>query len=376
MSRPTGIVCLTVVVLAAALALPAPSGSIAATPRTDDGPRRITMAFTGDLLATPATWVTAHRYSGGHGYDFRPMLARLQPLLDSVDVAICHLETPLTGEGVGVSDYPEYVVPHQLVYAIRRAGYDGCSTASNHSLDGGLAGIRSTLGWLDRVGVRHTGTARSAAERWKTTHYRVGHVLVAQLSFTASLNGLVPTEKWEANRIDARTIVQDARRARRRGADIVVLSLHWGEEHRHAPTAYQQDLARQLIGSGAIDLIVGHHAHVVQPVRLVAGRVVAYGLGNSLSGMTSSMFSPSVQDGMVLLVRFIRGPHGWRVETVRYAPTWVQPSRWTVRPVGPALEAHMLSPWVLAELRRSWRRTVDAVDAKDLGVLAISRARF
>ena len=341
-----------------------------------DRPRRVTMAFTGDLLATHATWVTAHRYAEGHGYDYRPMLDRLRPLLGSVDVAICHLETPLSGEGVPLSDFPRYVVPHQVAYAIRNAGYDGCSTASNHSLDAGRPGIRTTLGWLDRVGVRHTGTARTKEGRWKTTRYEVGNVMIAHLSFTASFNGIVPAEPWEANRIDFRRIVEDARRARRRGADIVVLSLHWGEEHRHAPTAYQQDLARRLMQTGAIDLIVGHHAHVIQPIRRVQGRYVAYGLGNSLSGMTAAMFTPSVQDGMVLLVAFGRGPHGWHVEKVRYAPTWVQTYRWIVRPVGPTLAARVVPDWMLAELRRSWARTVAAVDAKAIGVLAIGRPRF
>jgi poly-gamma-glutamate synthesis protein (capsule biosynthesis protein) len=339
-------------------------------------PLRVTLAFTGDFLATHATWEAARRYAGGSGYDYRPMLARLRPIVSSVDVAICHLETPLTGKGVALSDYPRYAVPHQLAYAIRRAGYEGCSTASNHSLDRGAAGIRTTLGWLDRVGLGHTGTARSAHERWKTTHYLVGNVKIAHLSFTGSFNGLVPSEPWRANRTDLAQIVEDARRARRRGADIVVLSLHWGPEHQHVPVTEQRNLAHQLLRSGAIDLIVGHHAHVVQTIRRPEGHWVAYGLGNSLSGMTAAMFSPGVQDGMVLLVVFERGAHGWHVDKVRYSPTWVEPYRWVVRVIGPALEARRLPAWVLDQLRASWRRTVGYVDAKRLGVLPIRRSRW
>ncbi|MGE5226707.1 MAG: CapA family protein [Planctomycetaceae bacterium] len=339
-------------------------------------PRRVTMALTGDVLATSATWTTAHVYAGGHGYDFGPMLARLRPLLTSVDVALCHLETPLTGAGVPLSDFPRFAVPHQVARAIADAGYRGCSTASNHALDRGAAGIRSTLDRLDEVEVRHTGTARTARGRWRTTHYLVGNVKIAHLSFSEGFNGLVPDEPWRANRIDVRRITEDARRARRRGADIVVLSLHWGLEHRHRPTASQLTVARQLAATGTIDLIVGHHAHVVQPVRKVGATWVAYGLGNSMSGMTAGTFAPDVQDGLVLLVAFERGPHGWHVENLRYAPTWVEPGRWIVRPVGPALAAGALPAWELAELRRSWSRTVATVDAKDLGVLPIRRARW
>jgi hypothetical protein len=365
-------VAIVVIVLGALVAMPttAPHARAAATRS------RVTIAFTGDFLATRATWATAHGYAGGTGYDYRPMLERLRPLVSSVDVAICHLETPLTGKGVPLSDYPRYAVPHQLAYAIRRAGYDGCSTASNHSLDRGAAGIRTTLGWLDRIGLRHTGTARTAKERWKTTHYLVGDVKVAHLSFTASFNGLVPSEPWRANRLDVARIVQDARRARARGADIVALSLHWGQEHRHVPNAYQRSVAQQLMRTRTIDLIVGHHAHVVQTIRRVEGRWVAYGLGNSLSGMTASMFSPGVQDGMVLIAAFERGPHGWHVEKLRYAPTWVTPYRWLVRLVGPALDAGKLPAWEIDELRRSWQRTVGYVDAARQGVFPIRRARW
>jgi poly-gamma-glutamate capsule biosynthesis protein CapA/YwtB (metallophosphatase superfamily) len=362
--------CVLVAASGLGAAYSASSGSVTGAPR------RITMAFTGDFLATHATWGTAHRYAEGRGYDYRPMLRRLRPLISSVDVAICHLETPLTGPGVSLSDYPRYVVPHQLANAIHEAGYDGCSTASNHSLDAGLPGIRATLGWLDHLGLKHTGTARSARERSWITRYRVGNVVIAHLSHTASFNGIGPAFGWEANRIDTRRIVDEARRARRLGADIVVVSLHWGQEHQHAPTSYQTDVARRLMGSGAIDLIVGHHAHVIQPIRRVAGHWVAYGLGNSLSGMTAQLFSPSVQDGMVLLVSLVGGPHGWHIDRIRYAPTWVEPYRWLVRPVGPALAAGVPSAAILAELRRSWARTVAAVDARRLGVTTFKGSRF
>jgi poly-gamma-glutamate synthesis protein (capsule biosynthesis protein) len=351
---------IVLVAMAALFALPMPPALA--------GEDRVVVAFTGDDLATHATWLRARQNAGGHGYDYRPMFARLRSLISSADVAICHLETPLTGPGVGLSDYPRYAVPHELAGAIRWAGYDGCSTASNHTLDRGTAGIRTTLDRLDAVGLRHTGSARTKRERWRTTHYVVGDLKIAHLSFTASFNGLVPAHAWQANRIDVQRIVHDARLARHRGADVVVLSLHWGVEHSHVPSGAQRTLAETLMRTHVIDLIVGHHAHVIQPVRRPSWRWVAYGLGNSLSGMTAQMFTPSVQDGVVLLVTFEDGPHGWHVRRLRYAPTWVEPGSWVVRLVGPALEAGHLPSWELTELRRSWGRTVHWIDARTLGV--------
>lgn len=337
-------------------------------------PRRITIAFSGEELATGGTWPRAKDNAGGHGYDFGPMLAPLRSMLGSVDLAICHLETPLNGPGVPLSDYPRFAVPHQLADAIEGAGYDGCSTASNHALDQGAAGIRTTLSRLDDVGLLHTGTARSARERRRTTMYSVDGVRIAHLSFTASFNGIVPAESWQANRIDPTRILQDARLARRRGADLVVVSLHWGEEFHHDPTAYQRTVARQLLRGDAIDLIVGHHAHVVQPIRRVEGNWVAYGMGNSFSGMRDRLSGAHVQDGFVLVAVLEHGPRGWHVEKVRFAPTWVQPGTFVVRLVGPAIDDGTLPDAIVSELRRSWRRTVRYVGAKDLGVWPIRAA--
>jgi poly-gamma-glutamate synthesis protein (capsule biosynthesis protein) len=364
--------------IAAALAVAMTCGAMSLAPEPAAAaprPPRRTILFTGDFLATPATWTTAHAYAGGHGFDYEPMLARLRPLASSADLAICHLETPLTGPGVPITDYPNYAVPHQLATAIRAAGYDGCSTASNHSLDHGVAGIRTTLDRLDRLGLGHTGTRRRRGEP-RVAAYWVDGMKLAHLSYTASFNGHLPTSRWEANRIDVARILADARVARRHGADIVVLSLHWGVEHVHAPIAAQTSLAERLLRSDALDLIVGHHAHVVQPIRRIHGRYVAYGLGNSLSGMTAAMFEPAVQDGIALIVTAERGRHGWHVERVRYAPTWVMPHTWIVRPVRPALDAATLPDWQLAELRRSWARTVQVVDGARIGIRPFGDARL
>jgi poly-gamma-glutamate synthesis protein (capsule biosynthesis protein) len=359
-----------VLALVTALVVFGASGGDLAVARAAE-PDRITVAFSGEDLATHGTWRVAKENAGGHGYDFAPMLARLRPLLGSVDLAICHLETPLSGPGVHLSDYPRYAVPHQLADAIAAAGYDGCSTASNHSLDQGGAGIRTTLGRLDLLRLQHTGTARSARERGRTTMYSVGGVKIAHLSFTWSFNGLTPSEPWQANRLDPARILKDARLARDRGADLVVASLHWGEEFHHDPTAYQRTIASRLLRGDAIDLIVGHHAHVVQPIRRVEGNWVAYGLGNSFSGMRDELSHAYVQDGYVLIAVFERGPRGWHVEKLRYAPTWVQPGTFVVRLVGPSIDDGTLPDGILAELRRSWHRTVRYVDAKRLGVVAL-----
>ncbi|MCB1039899.1 MAG: CapA family protein, partial [Acidimicrobiales bacterium] len=166
-----------------------------------------------------------------------------------------------------ISGYPSFGAPDELLDAVKDVGYDGCSNASNHSLDRGRAGIDRTLAQMDARGLRHAGTARTAEEGAATTFYEVGGAKVAHLSYAYGFNGYsIPADApFAANQIDVARIRADAALARRRGAALVIVSLHWGEEYRSAPTAFQREVASALLPSPDIDVIVGHHAHVVQP---------------------------------------------------------------------------------------------------------------
>ena len=178
-------------------------------------------------------------------------------------------------------------------------GYDGCSTASNHSLDKGFDGVRSTLDTFDVVGLRHAGTARTPEEAAAITTYDVRGVRIAHLSYTYGFNGLpLPADApWSANLIDAGRIHADAARARQEGAALVVVSLHWGTEYRAAPDGFQESVVSQLLPSEDIDLVIGHHAHVVQPVRKVGATYVVFGLGNELSNQSE----PPRRDGLTVV---------------------------------------------------------------------------
>jgi Bacterial capsule synthesis protein PGA_cap len=309
-----------------------------------------TIAFSGDLLPHISVVNTARNYglTTGWAYDFAPMFDEVRPLLSAADLAICHLETTLSVTDRDLSGYPLFRSPGELADAIRGAGYDGCSVASNHALDFGFDGVVTTLNQLDRAGVGHAGTARSAAEAATPTMYQVGGVRIAHLSFSYGFNGAAPPREapWAANRIDRDRILADASAARRAGADLVVVSLHWGSEYRPAPTADQRTLGSELLASPDIDLLIGHHAHVVQPIERMGDEFVVYGLGNFLSGQSA----PPRRDGVIVFVDVEMRPAGPRVERVRYQPTWVdRPNVIRVaRPDGP--------------LVASWQRTKAVVE--------------
>jgi poly-gamma-glutamate synthesis protein (capsule biosynthesis protein) len=270
---------------------PTPAPAAPDRPPATPAPRSFTVVASGDVLLHTPLWDQARQdaaAAGEPGYDFGPMFASVQPVVSSADLAICHMETPLGDPDGPFSSYPTFNVPPQVATTLADIGYDTCTTASNHSIDKGAAGVQRTLDALDAAGIKHAGTARDEVEWATPTLLRVGDVTVASLSYTFSFNGLRrPRDKpWLANPIDVDTILFDARRARIAGADVVIVSLHFGTEYSSSPNRYQLDIGRDLIGSPDIDLIIGHHAHVVQPMEKVGGKWIAYGMGNEVSNQT------------------------------------------------------------------------------------------
>jgi len=155
----------------------------------------------------------------------------------------------------------------------------------------------------------------------------VGGLEIVLLSYTYGTNG-IPLEAdkpWSVNLIDPASIRADARRAKVTGADAVVVGLHWGDEYTHSPSDYQRTIAEQVTRSAAVDLVYGHHAHVVQPVRKVNGTWVAYGLGNFVAAHSTEVVG--VYEGMVVEFDLTRLRGGEvKVRWTGYRPTYISPS--------------------------------------------------
>jgi Bacterial capsule synthesis protein PGA_cap len=321
--------------------------------------RTFDVVATGDLLLHWPILERAYDPTTGR-YDFRPMFARIRPLIRRAALALCHVETPI-GAG-SPSSYPIFNAPAALADAIRSTGWDACSTASNHSVDRGVLGIRTTRENLDRVGVRATGTARTKAESRRTLLLRVGEVRIAFLSYTYGTNGLPLPTRWSVDLLSPTRIRADARRARRLGAELVIVNLHWGAEYSHEPTLEQKSLARYLLRRRIVDAIVGQHAHVVQPIRRRFGRFVVYGEGNLISNQTAACCPAASQDGLIaiLRVRVVQGEAS--IRRVDYVPVYVRHPDFAVLPVGTELAraaaAGRGGTAEAAELRRSYRDTV------------------
>ncbi|WP_328875326.1 CapA family protein [Streptomyces sp. NBC_00287] len=294
--------------------------------------RGFTLVASGDVLPHSSVIDRARFDAGGTGYDFGPMFAGVKPLVDRADLALCHMET-VYGENGDYTGYPAFKSPPEVAAGLAATGYDGCSTASNHSLDDGADGIRRTLDALDRAGVRHAGSARTEGEARTVTVLRAGQAQVAHLAYTYDTNGypLPPGQPWAVNLIDEGRILADSRAARRAGADVVVVSLHWGTEWQDEPDQRQLTLARSLTAARtgdrpAVDLILGTHAHVPQAYEKVNGTWVIYGMGDQIAGqMYNHGGAPDPRGNQSTIGRFTFAPPArpggrWQVTKAEFVP--------------------------------------------------------
>ncbi|GIG21895.1 hypothetical protein Cch01nite_26190 [Cellulomonas chitinilytica] len=324
---------------------PAPTSVAApqAAPEPDPEPdAELTIVAAGDVLPHLPVVGSART---ADGYDFGPLLAPLDRWVGPADLALCHLEVPVAPAGTRPSGFPVFGIPSQIAAGLAAHGWDGCSTASNHAVDRGFAGVTATLDALDAAGLGHVGTARTAVEQTQPQLYRLERagrrtITVAHLSATYGTNGMPvdPDKPWSVDRIDVPALVAQATAARAAGADLVVASIHCCVEYRTDPTQEQVAIDQAIADSGVVDLVLGHHAHVPQPVVRLAGGPrgegmwVAYGLGNLLSNQDGACCSPDTASGLLLTAHVLatgadpgtgRPPGPARVTGVEWTPVTV-----------------------------------------------------
>jgi poly-gamma-glutamate capsule biosynthesis protein CapA/YwtB (metallophosphatase superfamily) len=338
------------------------------SPRREAPGRRLTIAAVGDVLPHGAVVARAAAYGqeSGRPFDFRPMFADIAPIIRAADLAICNLESPLAKDHAAVSHqgFPLFNAPRELGEALADAGFDACSTANNHATDAGAAGVVATLQVLDEVGIAGAGIGRTPQDASAPRWHVVEEVTVAHLAATGWINVALPTgSEWMVELIDVERLVAQAQTARGAGAEVVVVSLHHGNEYQLEPSDGQRSRAEALLTSGAVDVVLGHHAHVVQPIERIGDGVVVHGLGNLLSNQRAEVTGPATQDGVVVLLELVEAADGsgFRVSEVAYVPTWVDRDRHVIVDVWDALGSPALGAERRVPLVGSWQRTVAAV---------------
>lgn len=275
-------------------------------------PQGADLLFVGDAMQHQAQLDAARAAAGNKGYDYSECFTYIAPTVTEADYAVCNLEVPLGG-GPDYTGYPCFSAPDSYAAALKDAGFDMFLTANNHCLDRRDKAARRTISALDSLGVDHIGTFHDTADREKKVPFikDIKGIRVGFLNYTYGTNGIEPRDGVEVALIDKDRMASEIKRTREAGAEIVVVAIHWGVEYVLLQNRNQEDIADFLVDNG-VDLIIGGHPHVIQPMKVVRNEkedkdvLVVYSLGNFISNMKTA----DTRGGALVRARIERGEDG------------------------------------------------------------------
>ena len=245
---------------------------------------KVSMAMVGDALIHGTVYLTANRYANYNGYDFKPMLKYTKELIQDYDLAYYNQETILGGKELGLSTYPLFNSPYEVGDAFIDAGFNLVSLATNHTLDKGERGILNSRAYVNKQeNIVAAGSYSCNEERDKIIVSEKNGLTYAFLSYTTYTNGLIVPKGKEylVNVYDKEKVKKDVE-AYKDKVDVIMVAMHWGTEYVSYPTTAQKEIANYLASLG-VNLIIGTHPHVIEPIEYIDDTLVIYSLGNFVS---------------------------------------------------------------------------------------------
>ena len=264
---------------------------------------KVSMVMVGDNLIHSSIYNEANRNANYDGYDFKPMITMIKDKVKGYDLAYYNQETILGGSEIGLSDYPTFNSPYEAGDAMLDAGFNIVSLATNHTIDRGeKAVLNSCEYWETKSDVLTAGSYCSEEDRNEVKVMEKNNITYTMLNYTYGTNGIaIPNGKdylvnvWPMDynadygvgyEAFKETVREDIERVRDK-VDVLIVAMHWGVEYTHTPTKYQKDAAEFLASLG-VDIVIGTHPHVVQPVEWIDDTIVFYSLGNFISAQEQS----------------------------------------------------------------------------------------
>jgi len=262
---------------------------------TANGPAQAVLYFVGDAMQHKAQLDRAKDLGKGNEYDYSGCFDLIAPTVQRADYAVVNLEVPLGGGRGGYTGFPCFSAPDAFAVALKDAGFDLFLTANNHTLDRRDLGLRRTIQVLDSLRVDHIGTYTDKKDRNNKIPFirNINGIKIAFLNYTYGTNGINATDGAEVSLIDRETMASEINVSRQAGAEIVVVCVHWGVEYQLKEHPSQRTLAQFLVDQG-VDMIIGSHPHVIQPMKLIdnpkTGKktLIVYSLGNFISNMKTN----------------------------------------------------------------------------------------
>ena len=257
------------------------------------------LIMVGDNLIHSSIYEEANRNANYEGYDFKPMYKMIKNIVSNYDIAYYNQETIIGGSEIGLSSYPAFNSPYEVADAMIDAGFNLVSLATNHTLDRGKQAVLNSRNyWNSKENVLAVGSYSSREERNKIDIRESNGITYTMLNYTYGTNGIsVPKDEnylvniWPMNGNNPeedieyqnykQQVLEDIKRVRDK-VDVLLVAMHWGIEYQNMPNDYQKDAAKFLSDNG-VDIIIGTHPHVIEPIDYINNTLVIYSLGNFAS---------------------------------------------------------------------------------------------
>ena len=307
-----------------------------------------TVGTTGDILLHDLVIASGLDSSTGE-YNYDNIFKFLSTYATQVDYAVANLEVTLCGPERGYKGYPSFNSPDAIVDSLKAAGFDMLLTANNHCYDTGHEGFHRTQQVIGEKGLAHLGT-RQAEEDAPFRIQEINGIKIGMICYTyntsqeesgkVSLNGIGLStadsklvNSFNYYQLDSfyEKLSGELAQMKEQGAEATMLFIHWGNEYQTYTNSWQDKISQQLCELG-VDVIVGNHAHVIQPVRLLTSEtdenrktLCLYSTGNAVSNIYKvADFPVETEDGMLFNVTFAKYSDGTvLLESAEVLPTWV-----------------------------------------------------
>ena len=239
--------------------------------------KKLSLIAVGDVLIHESVYKDAYKENS---YDFRHMFTEIEPILKNYDLKFCNQESTIGGSYLGISGYPSFNSPDEIGDEIVRLGFNLIGLANNHVMDRGEDAVLYSNSYWKNKNVVTAGSYSNIEEMQNINVYEQNGIRYAFLAYTTSLNGYL-TKDYLVNMYSDEKVRNDIEKIKDK-VDLIIVSMHWGEEYINNPNNEQIRIANYL-SSLCVNLVIGHHPHVVQPVSYINHTLVIYSLGNFIS---------------------------------------------------------------------------------------------
>ncbi len=277
----------------------------------------VSFVFMGDIMGHDTQINSAYNSSTGE-YEYDNCFKYVSNIFEDADFAVANLEVSLAGSPY--KGYPQFSSPDNLAVALKEAGVDALVTANNHCIDRRKQGLERTIDVLDSLKIPHTGTFRNAIEKEKNNALLLekNGVKVAIINYTYGTNGIPVTAPNVVNFIDDEVIVNDIKRAKALMPDKIIAFVHWGLEYQTTQNK-EQERINSLFKDNGVDVVIGSHPHVLQPIYFDQDHFVVFSLGNFISNQRTAP-----RDGGVMVrIELSKSGKQTIVSNAGYYLTWV-----------------------------------------------------